>query len=97
MVESRIRPGATGEPAGKHNDPVGWADCSFNEIHLRHGGGGDGWTFSDMAIAILCSTTLSPLATSNWRAANPLAAVVRQAQFPRVAARAGLPQNLIRP
>lgn len=27
------------------------ADCSFDEIHLRHGGGGDGWTFSDMAIA----------------------------------------------
>jgi len=27
------------------------ADCSFSEIHLRHGGGGDGWTFSDMAIA----------------------------------------------
>jgi ligand-binding sensor domain-containing protein/signal transduction histidine kinase len=27
------------------------ADASFNEIHLRHGGGGDGWIFSDMAIA----------------------------------------------
>ncbi len=27
------------------------ADTSFNEIHLRHGGGGDGWIFSDMAIA----------------------------------------------
>ncbi|PWU14742.1 MAG: histidine kinase [Verrucomicrobia bacterium] len=27
------------------------ADASFSEIHLRHGGGGGGWTFSDMAIA----------------------------------------------
>ncbi|HVU07548.1 MAG TPA: two-component regulator propeller domain-containing protein [Verrucomicrobiae bacterium] len=27
------------------------ANCSFNEIHLRHGGGGGGWIFSDMAIA----------------------------------------------
>jgi ligand-binding sensor domain-containing protein/signal transduction histidine kinase len=27
------------------------ADASFNEIHLRHGGGGDGWIFSDMTIA----------------------------------------------
>jgi len=27
------------------------AKASFNEIHLRHGGGGDGWIFSDMAIA----------------------------------------------
>jgi ligand-binding sensor domain-containing protein/signal transduction histidine kinase len=27
------------------------ANASFNEIHLRHGGGGDGWIFSDMTIA----------------------------------------------
>ncbi|MDB6109970.1 MAG: hypothetical protein JWR69_1720, partial [Pedosphaera sp.] len=27
------------------------ANASFDEIHLRHGGGGKGWTFSDMAIA----------------------------------------------
>ncbi len=27
------------------------ADASFDEIHLRHGGGGGGWIFSDMAIA----------------------------------------------
>jgi signal transduction histidine kinase/streptogramin lyase len=27
------------------------ADASFNQIRLRHGGGGDGWTFSEMAIA----------------------------------------------
>jgi signal transduction histidine kinase/streptogramin lyase len=27
------------------------ASAFFNEIHLRHGGGGDGWIFSDMAIA----------------------------------------------
>ncbi len=27
------------------------AKAAFNEIHLRHVGGGDGWIFSDMAIA----------------------------------------------
>ena len=27
------------------------ADASFDEIHLRHGGAGGGWIFSDMAIA----------------------------------------------
>jgi ligand-binding sensor domain-containing protein/signal transduction histidine kinase len=27
------------------------ADAAFNQIHLRHGGRGDGWTFSEMAIA----------------------------------------------
>ena len=37
------------------------ADASFNEIHLRHGGGGDGWIFSDMAIA----TSFGDLVTMN--------------------------------
>lgn len=27
------------------------ADCSFNQIRLRHDGGGNGWIFSDMAVA----------------------------------------------
>ena len=27
------------------------ANATFNEIHLRHGGGGDGWIFSELAIA----------------------------------------------
>ena len=27
------------------------ANASFDQIHLRHEGGGDGWTFGDMAIA----------------------------------------------
>ena len=27
------------------------AKATFNQIRLRHGGGGDGWTFSDMAVA----------------------------------------------
>ena len=27
------------------------ANASFDQIHLRHGGGGDGWIFSEMAVA----------------------------------------------
>jgi ligand-binding sensor domain-containing protein/signal transduction histidine kinase len=27
------------------------ANATFNEVRLRHGGGGGGWTFSDMAVA----------------------------------------------
>jgi signal transduction histidine kinase len=27
------------------------ANACFNQIHLRHGGGGNGWIFSDMAVA----------------------------------------------
>ena len=49
------------------------ADCSFNEIHLRHGGGGDGWTFSDMAIA----TSFSDLVSGNQAGAGKLTATRR--------------------
>ena len=51
MAESRLGPGAT-EAAQPENLITRFkANASFNEIHLRHGGGGDGWIFSDMAIA----------------------------------------------
>ena len=36
------------------------ADASFNQIHLRHQGGGDGWTFSDMAIATSFNDFIMP-------------------------------------
>ena len=46
-----LAPGATeaGQPEGLITRFS--ADASFDEVHLRHGGGGGGWTFSDMAIA----------------------------------------------
>ena len=45
------------------------ADASFNEIHLRHGGGGDGWIFSDMAIA----TSFDDFVAMNENKAGPAA------------------------
>jgi len=46
-----LGPGATeaGQPEGLTTTFN--ANASFNEIHLRHGGGGGGWTFSAMEIA----------------------------------------------
>jgi ligand-binding sensor domain-containing protein/signal transduction histidine kinase len=46
-----LRPGAT-----ETNQPANLttqfkANASFDQIHLRHGGGGNGWIFSEMAIA----------------------------------------------
>jgi len=52
------------------------ADCSFDEIHLRHGGGGDGWTFSDMAIA----TSFNDFVTGNsFEPGKPALAVASMA------------------
>ncbi len=50
-LDPNLRPGAT-----ESNQPPSLtthfnANASFNQIHLRHQGGGDGWVFSEMAIA----------------------------------------------
>jgi len=55
-----LGPGAT--EAGQSTNLITrfTANASFNEIHLRHGGGGGGWTFSDLAI----STSFNALVTA---------------------------------
>jgi ligand-binding sensor domain-containing protein/signal transduction histidine kinase len=50
-LNPNLQPGAT-----ETNQPPSLttrfkANASFDQIHLRHGGGGDGWIFSEMAIA----------------------------------------------
>ncbi len=42
------------------------ADCSFDQIHLRHHGGGDGWIFSDMAVATSFSDFIVPHFWQQW-------------------------------
>ena len=54
------------------------ANCSFNEIHLRHGGGGGGWTFSDMAIA----TTFSDFTASSGIEPGKPSPVVTRGSLP---------------
>lgn len=46
-----LRPGATEESQLPSLTTQFKANASFDQIHLRHGGGGDGWIFSEMAIA----------------------------------------------
>jgi signal transduction histidine kinase/ligand-binding sensor domain-containing protein len=43
--------GATEESQPEVRTTQFHADASFDQIRVRHGGGGGGWTFSDMAIA----------------------------------------------
>lgn len=42
------------------------ANASFNQIHLRHGGTGPGWLFSDMAIATSFSDFVVPHFWQRW-------------------------------
>ena len=46
-----LGPSATEASQGEGLTTTFSANASFNEIHLRHGGGGGGWTFGDMEIA----------------------------------------------
>ncbi len=55
-----LAPGATeaGQPEGLTTTFS--ANAAFNEIRLRHGGGGGGWTFSDMEVASAFADFVSP-------------------------------------
>jgi signal transduction histidine kinase/ligand-binding sensor domain-containing protein len=61
------------------------ANAAFNQIRLRHGGGGDGWTFSEMAIA----TSFSDFVVDDRRGQLPFTFRVWQREQ-------GLPQNFVR-
>ncbi|HET7626045.1 MAG TPA: hypothetical protein VFM25_12350, partial [Verrucomicrobiae bacterium] len=72
------------------------ADASFNQIRLRHGGGGGGWTFSDMAIAtsfsdFVASSSIESDETAFHYNRGTLAFNVKTWQRDQ-----GLPQNAIR-
>jgi ligand-binding sensor domain-containing protein/signal transduction histidine kinase len=73
------------------------ADASFNQIHLRHGGHGEGWIFSEMAIATSFSDFV--LDESGIKSGNA-GLTIGRGQLPftfRVWQREqGLPQNFVR-
>ena len=54
-----LAPGATEAGQPENLTTTFSANASFNAIHLRHGGGGGGWTFSDMEIATSFSDFVS--------------------------------------
>jgi ligand-binding sensor domain-containing protein/signal transduction histidine kinase len=72
------------------------ANASFNGIRLRHGGGGGGWTFSDMAIA----TSFSDFVAGNAAEASEAAGGVGRGTLPLTfqswQREQGLPQNSVR-
>lgn len=50
-LEPNLKAGATEENQPENLTTKFKANASFNQIRLRHKGGGNGWNFSDMAIA----------------------------------------------
>jgi ligand-binding sensor domain-containing protein/signal transduction histidine kinase len=50
-LDPDLRPGATETNQLESLTTRFKAKASFDQIHLRHGGGGEGWIFSEMAIA----------------------------------------------
>lgn len=78
-----LSPGATEAGQPESLTTTFKANASFDEIHLRHGGGGKGWTFSDMAIATSFNDLLGgrgslPFSFRSWQREQ------------------GLPQNSVR-
>jgi signal transduction histidine kinase/ligand-binding sensor domain-containing protein len=91
-----LAPGAT--EAGQPESLVTrfTADAAFNQIRLRHGGGGGGWTFSDMAIAtsfsdFVASSTIESGESTYASARGPLPFTIRTWQRKQ-----GLPQDSVR-
>jgi ligand-binding sensor domain-containing protein/signal transduction histidine kinase len=72
------------------------ANASFDEIHLRHGGGGGGWIFSDMQIA----TSFSDFVTSDSSESNGVISRLSRGEQPVTfhswQREQGLPQNSVR-
>jgi ligand-binding sensor domain-containing protein/signal transduction histidine kinase len=72
------------------------ANGSFDEIHLRHGGGGGGWIFSDMEIA----TSFADFVTGNGGTSKEPNSDVESGELPFTfrswEREQGLPQNFVR-
>jgi ligand-binding sensor domain-containing protein len=72
------------------------ANASFDEIHLRHGGGGGGWVFSDMEIASSFSDFVTSASTESNGAISRLGRGEQPVTFHAWQREQGLPQNSVR-
>jgi signal transduction histidine kinase/ligand-binding sensor domain-containing protein len=90
-----LAPGATEAGQPESLTTTFNANASFDAIHLRHGGGGGGWTFSNIEVATEFGDFVSPGSTEPGRAApgggGGLTLTFRSWQREQ-----GLPQNSVR-
>jgi ligand-binding sensor domain-containing protein/signal transduction histidine kinase len=72
------------------------ANASFNQIRLRHGGGGGGWTFSDMAVATSFEDFVAEANAEPGRGTNGFGSGAQQLTFRSWQREQGLPQTSVR-
>ncbi|HEV2453533.1 MAG TPA: two-component regulator propeller domain-containing protein, partial [Verrucomicrobiae bacterium] len=87
-LDPDLRPGATESSQPESLTTRFKANASFDEIHLRHSGGGDGWIFSEMAIA----TSFADFINANGQGAGG----ERPFTFRTWQREQGLPENYVR-
>ena len=95
-LNADLAPGATEAGQPESLTTTFSANASFNEIHLRHGGGGGGWTFSDMEIATAFSDFVSPGSAEPGGATPGAGAGGLALTFRSWQREQGLPQNSVR-
>jgi ligand-binding sensor domain-containing protein/signal transduction histidine kinase len=86
-LDPDLRPGATEDSQSPKLTTRFVANASFDQIHLRHNGGGDGWIFSEMAVA----TSFSDFVDVNAGAGGETPFTFRSWQREQ-----GLPENYVR-
>lgn len=87
-MDPDLRPGATEAGQAETLTTHFLANASFDQIHLRHAGGGAGWVFSEMAIA----TSFNDLVNANdWGGGGKRPFTFRLWQREQ-----GLPENYVR-
>ena len=91
-----LSPGATETNQPENLTTTFKANCSFNEIHLRHGGGGDGWTFSDIAIATSFNDFVAPSGIEPGKSSPVAGQGLLPFTFRSWQREQGLPQNSVR-
>jgi ligand-binding sensor domain-containing protein/signal transduction histidine kinase len=72
------------------------ANASFNQIRLRHGGGGGGWTFSDMGVATSFEDFVMGVNAETSGATTGFGSGAQQLTFRAWQREQGLPQNSVR-
>jgi ligand-binding sensor domain-containing protein/signal transduction histidine kinase len=72
------------------------ANASFDEIRLRHNGGGGGWIFSDLEIATSFDDFTTPASPSSGGASRSIAQGELPFTFRSWQTEHGLPQNFVR-
>ena len=91
-----LTPGATETGQAENLTTTFPANASFDSIHLRHGGGGGGWTFSDMEIATSFGDLVSPGTTEAGGAAPGASGGGLALTFRSWQREQGLPENSVR-